>query len=124
MANRVIISPAGMKISRPGVDVTTATLPNDFLFNSDYMVLNLLMAGTASVPNNAGGVTIYYPFTTSVIPFFSGVIYASEWEHIGRAEFNGSLAICRANVTRSYLNLSAPPSQPNGSVVRYSLWLT
>lgn len=123
MANRLLLNPNGLKISRPGVDVLTASLANDFLFNSDFMLPSLLMHGTTVIPKNSN-VVISYPFALDVIPFFSGLIQVdSTWEHIGRAERNGTTAICRARTTRSYLQLEViNPSGPFN--VRYSLWVT
>lgn len=129
MVNRLVINPSGMKLSRPGIDVLGATLPNDFLFNSDCMVLNLLMSGTAYIDSSFGNVTIPFPFTTSVIPFFSAIVSSSEtvgWEHIGRARSNSGLAICQSTVSRSSLHIQALTDRPDypALFIRYSLWLT
>ena len=45
MANRILLDDTGLKISKPGVNVLTAS-PVDFLFNSDWSQVGILQSGT------------------------------------------------------------------------------
>lgn len=50
MANRVLLNASGLKISKPGINVLTATAAGDFAFVSDYRTLPIRQTGTVSVP--------------------------------------------------------------------------
>lgn len=48
----------GLKITKPGINVGTATEPRDFIFNSEYSSVKIALEGTSSVTIAAGGTSI------------------------------------------------------------------
>lgn len=69
MANRVLLSPSGLKISNPGVDVLSATA-SQLMFNSDWSQLKLLQRIAVTVPSD-------YSQQTPLPPIGSGRSWTS-----------------------------------------------
>lgn len=66
MSNRILLDNGGLKISKPGIDVLTAT-DDELVFNSDWSQLAIYMRGTLTVPDN-GSTTISYGKTFVNMP--------------------------------------------------------
>lgn len=60
MTNRILFDPAGLKISKPGFDVTT-TSENGLSFSSDWGGLTILMRGSVAIPTNDQVNTVWLP---------------------------------------------------------------
>lgn len=61
MTARVLISTAGLKVSKPGIDVLTASDVSDFSFSSDYLGYGRYLAGTFTA--TGGRVETTFTFT-------------------------------------------------------------
>lgn len=132
MVQRLILDNSGLKISRPGVNVVTATSSFDLLFNSDLIALNRLTWGTTVVPASGGppnttpgSVTISYGVTLTELPFVSALVFGNtgHWDHIGRAEDAGTVRMLELQVGLSSFSIVAILNRPAYSV-RYSVWIT
>jgi len=58
-----------MAVSKPGINVGTATVPNDFIYNSQYNTLKYYTGGTTNVVVNRAN---YYGTAPG---FFGGTVY-------------------------------------------------
>lgn len=134
MVQRLLLNNTGLKISRPGVNVTTATNRFDFIFNSDHLALNRLTWGSAVVPaapgppnSLPGTVTVGYGTTLTELPFISALVYSNVtgyWEHIGRADDASTIRLIDMNVGFSSVTFTGPTYDRPAYAIRYSVWIT
>lgn len=68
MTNRVLLDSNNFKVSRPGIDVLTATAPKDFLLFNNYSTMGAFQTGTISVPAS-------YPFIKQTFPLNNNTGY-------------------------------------------------
>lgn len=68
MANRVILNSSGLTISRPGVNVLTATDVSDLLFSSNYNAHKFIQSGTASLTSGGQYFTVNFGVTLNKLP--------------------------------------------------------
>ncbi|MDI2110300.1 MULTISPECIES: hypothetical protein [Bradyrhizobium] len=59
----------GVWLSRPGVDVTTATIAGDFLLKPDTKNEQVIMSGSIYLPPLSGDVSVSYPATLPQRPY-------------------------------------------------------
>lgn len=95
MTNRILISAAGLKVSKPGVNVLTASAVGDFSFSSDYLGYGLYQAGTFLATGNRVETTFsftslgYVPFVLLAVQG-SGVAIFS-YRYVTPTGFGGSI---------------------------------
>ncbi|WP_295808879.1 hypothetical protein [uncultured Nitratireductor sp.] len=141
MVDRVLLHSAGLKVSKPGVDVKTASEAG-LIFNSEWSAMSRLIFGSFSVnPNSANTRTILYgkSFTyrplvfTVVHPYAaSGDLFGPARQHIGTAGFFAFYSPSPANryivdVRNDRFVFQNNSSMTEGdwtsnAIIRYAVW--
>lgn len=128
MANRVKLSTDGLLISKPGVDVLTATADSDFLFNSNFPVTRLFMQGTGTMSGST--LTINFGVTLPRKPFVSCLLqrYTAANSGLGievwmypAGQGSSASPICQVNVYYDKIIITNAYGQ--NWPVRYSVWI-
>lgn len=127
MANRVLLDENGLKISRPGIDVLTAS-PANLLFRSDATNVPRWdqgsLAGSASVHWDNGAI-YYYGRTFATIPIvtwsrqYQGEVINGTGTCInqgGLAGFTNSAWIVKPERNRLFFN------SPNNTTLYFKVW--
>lgn len=103
MANRVVIDPGIMKISKPGVNVLTA-VDDDLLFNADWAGFRVLTRGSFTLPAGPQTDSAFYGKTFDTIPLL--------YIRLTSGSYSVSLAALRGNYyladPGSYMAPTAP----------------
>ena len=124
MANRVLLQPTGMKVSRPGVDVLTAG-DADLLFSSDASQTPVHMKGTVTFSSssiqsvNYGKTFANMPMIMFLVPLGDGYtqsIYINDFI-IAASPSNAAAWVRVGSTNFSYYGPSA-----GGTVFRYIIW--
>lgn len=127
MVNRLVLDINGMRVSKPGINVLTATGDDNFLFHSDWPSAGIHMKGTTSI-NGVGTVSINYGKTYTKSPL---VICSFSWGAAGgNFVFPGpteppsiSEAISPHFAVRSTLTQAIFFSNKSGNhTIRYTVW--
>lgn len=122
MANRVLLDPNGMKVSRPGVDVLTAG-DADLLFSSDFSQTPVHMKGIVTFSSssirtlNFGRTFLNMPMVTFLVSYSSFYgLYINDWVE------SGSLSSANAYVRVRNSSFTYYAPNRDGLVMRYIVW--
>lgn len=123
MANRVLLQPTGMKVSRPGVDVLTAG-DADLLFSSDASQTPVHMKGTVTFSSssiqsvNYGKTFSNMPMIMFLVPVgtYNQAVYINDFI-IASSPSNAAAWVRVGSSDFSYYGPSA-----GGTVFRYIIW--
>jgi hypothetical protein len=131
MANRVLLDQNGLKISRPTVNVLTASAFGDFLFSSQYQAMHLYMWGegvTADLgPGQVNGnnaIRVNFGETLAVHPYVSAMFRYPAGDPAGSDFFQyceSGAAILQFRSYPTYLLLFNSENSKR-ITVRYSIW--
>ncbi|QPC87425.1 hypothetical protein GA830_12230 [Mesorhizobium sp. NBSH29] len=120
MTNRIIMNSSGVKLSRPGIDVLSASDIN-LLFNSNYMSIGLFQAGTLST--TTGFTSYWFGLTLPILPLVSMLVEvaAGVWQHSSRAVGSSDKqGLVQYRVYNDRMEVKALSA---GYACRYSVWV-